>query len=531
MIRVFIFISVLCLGWNTIAQPVIEWKKCYGGSAGEVSSSIQQTLDGGYIVAGRTASNDSDVVGNHGNFDYWITRLNASGELCWQKCLGGSSFDVGYSVWQTTDGKYIVAGLAASSDGDVTGNHGLFDYWIIRLDTEGNILWKKCLGGSGTDEANAIQQTSDGGYIVAGSTDSHDGDVTGLHGYSDDYWVVKLDSTGVIQWQKCLGGSNQDAGKDISQTVDGGYIVAGFSQSNDGDVSGNHGGDSDCWIVKLDAAGTIEWQKCFGGSWVEYAYSIRQTSDKGYIIAGFTSSNDGDVSGLHWLGGAWIPYDYWIVKIDSSGTIQWQRCLGGFGTDDATCVRQTSDGGFIVSGFTESDDGDVTGYHPGGPNCSFCWDYWIVKLNSTGQIEWQKCLGGNDWDQAYSISETSDGGYIVAGQTESNDGDITGNHGTADQWVIKFSGTVSIPEKRENRSLAIRPNPASDYIILETDKDTRNGTISVIDLLGRRLLTQQGADNQQIQMDIHSILPGIYSVLVEFHDTQRTTGLFVKINN
>ena len=176
----------------------------------------------------------------------------------------------------------------------------------------------------------------------------------------------------------------------------------------------------------LAQAPTIEWQKCLGGTNDDRAYSIQQTSDGGFIVASITGSNDGDVSGNHGYD------DAWVVKLNSSGNIEWQKCLGGTSYDVANSIQQTSDGGFIVSGYTGSNDGDVSGNHG-------VYDYWVVKLNSSGDIEWQKCLGGTDYDYAYSIHQTSDGGFIVAGNTASNDGDVSGNHGASDAWVVKLN--------------------------------------------------------------------------------------------
>ncbi|MGB3074225.1 MAG: hypothetical protein WBB36_02835, partial [Chitinophagales bacterium] len=197
---------------------------------------------------------------------------------------------------------------------------------------------------------------------------------------------LRAQSPSSIEWQKCLGGSGYEIAKSVQQTSDGGFIVAGYTESTDGDISGNHGG-SDYWVVKLDSHGVMEWQKCLGGSYYEFAHSVQQTTDKGFIVAGYSSSNDGDVSGNHG------DYDYWIVKLDSTGTMEWQKCLGGSKYDAAHSIQQTSDGGFIVAGETGSTIGDVSGNHGSG-------DYWVVKLDGSGNIEWQKCLGGNDYDVA-----------------------------------------------------------------------------------------------------------------------------------
>jgi hypothetical protein len=234
----------------------------------------------------------------------------------WQKSLGGSDWDFATSIQQTTDGGFVVAGESFSIDGDVSGNHGFSDYWIVKLDSTGTIEWQKSLGGTDDDVANSIQQTTDGGFLVGGRSYSNDGDVSGNHGYYD-YWIVKLDLTGTLEWQKSLGGADLDIATSIQQTTDGGFVVAGYSESNDGDVSGHHGSssDADYWIVKLDAAGTIEWQKSLGGTYEDVANSIQQTTDGGYVVAGSSESNDGDVSGHH--GSTSYP-DYWIVKLDYS---------------------------------------------------------------------------------------------------------------------------------------------------------------------------------------------------------------------
>ncbi len=353
-------------------------------------------------------SDNFDIPGNHGEDDFWIVKLDAQGNIQWQKSLGGSENDRAKSIQQTTDGGYIVAGNTLSNDGNVSGNHGRNDFWIVKLDELGTIQWQKTLGGSEGARAESIQQTTDGGYIVGGTSWSNDGDVSGNHG-EDDFWIIKLDASGSIQWQKSLGGSESEQPQSIQQTTDGGYIIAGYTWSNDGDVSGNHGG-GDFWIVKLDGSGTIQWQKSLGGSGFDTAQSIQQTTDGGYIANGY-----GSIAGNHGT------VDFWIVKLDAPGNIQWQKSLGGSTDDLGESIQRTTDGGYIVAGSSRSDDGDVSGNHGDS-------DFWIVKLDGSGTIQWQKSLGGSEDDRAESnIQQTTDGGYIIAGRSESNDGDILGN--------------------------------------------------------------------------------------------------------
>jgi len=419
----------------------------------------------------------------------------------WQKCLGGTVTDEANSIQQTSDGRFIVAGYTFSNDGDVSGNHGNSDYWVVKLNSSGDILWQRCLGGTDDDYAYSIQQTSDGGFIVAGQTYSNDGDVSGNHGY-DDAWVVKLNSSGDIEWQKCLGGTDDDYAYSIQQTSDGGFIVTGYTESNDGDVSGNHSnwGWDDAWVVKLNSSGDIEWQKCLGGTNDDRAYSIQQTSNGGFIVAGYTYSNDGDVSGNH---GYW---DAWVVKLNSSGDIEWQKCLGGTSDDYANSIQQTSDGGFIVAGRTNSNDGDVSANHGGYS------DAWIVKLNSSGDIEWQKCLGGTSDDYANSIQQTSDSGFIVVGYTFSNDYDVSENHGYDDAWVVKLiNEPEGITEIENYNLLSIYPNPFTENAIITFDNPKNEKyRLLIIDVTGKVVMEINEIYGNTVEIDGSNLSAGVY---------------------
>ena len=382
-----LLITFVALSGVTYAQaPFVQWQKSLGGSSIESAQCINKTADGGYIVVSTSGSNDGQVGVNKGGYDCWITKLTSWGDIAWAKVLGGTSSDYPNGAMQTTDGGYIVGSKTQSNDGDITTNHGNFDVWVVKLDDTGHIQWQKSYGGSAADRLNAIQQTSDGGYIFTGTTESTDGDVASIHG-NEDVWVVKLSSTGSIEWAKTYGGSDEEDGVAIKQTPDGGYILATTTKSTDGDVVGNHGGD-DIWILKLSSAGAIQWSQCYGGSATEqdgdHAYPGNiDTSGGGYIFAGFTNSTDGDVTGYH--GGTF--YDYWVVKINSTGGIVWQKTLGGTQDDDGYCVQSVPGGGYIVSGTSNSFDGDIS-----SPINTF--DYWIIKLTNAGGIEWQKNYGG-----------------------------------------------------------------------------------------------------------------------------------------
>jgi hypothetical protein len=392
------------------------------------------------VVAGFALSSNGDVTGNHGSIDMWVVKLAANGTILWQKTLGGSGEDGAYAITASGDGGFVVAGYTNSTDGNVTGAQGVRDMWVVKLAANGAILWQKTLGGSDADGAYAITASGDGGFVVAGYTFSNDKDVTGNQGNSD-YWVVKLDAAGTKVWQKNLGGSGQDLAQAITASRDGGFVVAGQSRSTDGDITGAQG-DNDMWVVKLNAAGTILWQKALGGSSQDVAQAITASEDGGFVVAGYTQSNDKDVTGNQ--GSA----DYWVVKLDSAGTKVWQKTLGGSDADGAYAITASGDGGFVVAGQSRSTDGDVTGAQ--GDN-----DYWVVKLDAAGTILWQKTLGGSGSDIANAITASGDGGFIVAGTSQSNDGDVTGVHGIrADYWVVKLGAPAPTVT-----NLSATPNP------------------------------------------------------------------------
>ncbi|MBL0340775.1 MAG: hypothetical protein IPP71_07575 [Bacteroidetes bacterium] len=454
------FLLHLVMSFQVKAQPIIQWQKCLGGTKMDNGYSLKTTYDGGYISAGESLSNDGDVTMHHGStdtLDIWIVKTDATGTIQWQKSFGGSKTDFSSCIIQTTDSGYVFVGTTYSSDGDLTLNMGNADIWVVKLDAAGNLQWQKSFGGTGIDLGRTIKQTFDGGFILGATTFSNDGDVSGNHGLSD-LWLVKLDVAGNLQWQKCLGGTSYEGGLvntsntgfnftdvSITQTADSGYFMASASCSNDGDLTFHHGstaqGYTDYWMVKLNSSGVISWQQSLGGTQPDYISSASQTTDGGYILAGSTLSNDGDVSGRH--GNA---YDFWIVKVDATGTVQWKNTLGGTGGDRAYDIFETTDGGYFVSGQTGSpNNGDVAGRRGGGS------DAWVLKLDVSGILQWQKCLGGSNYDYATAGFQTADGGYMVEGWTGSNNNDVAGNHSSGanviatynDLWMVKLSPVSS----------------------------------------------------------------------------------------
>ncbi len=316
--------------------------------------SVQQTFDRGYVAAGYAAQK---ALGNSGgdplNFDHdlYVARWNENGTVQWEKTFGGANFggldDRATSIHEVNGNSFIVAGFTGSTDGDVSGNHSFyFDAWLLRLDATGNVIWKKCYGGTGSDSAYAILPTPDKGFIVAGSSTSNNGDLNANFGASDA-WVFKIDSLGNLLWQKNYGGNGDEAFKSVTLNNDGTYTFVGYSSSTN--ISGAaNSGKNDLWVVKTDLNGQVIWSKLFGGSADEQGFSVAATPDGNNLISGYTESNNGIVSGNH--GAA----DTWLLKADPSGNLIWQKCIGGSGDDGGLSCTSLTERDYMIAGFNMS---------------------------------------------------------------------------------------------------------------------------------------------------------------------------------
>jgi hypothetical protein len=470
------------------------WSRTYGGSDDDHPYSVVQTLDGGYALGGYT-----DSFGAVG-YDGWLVKFDSAGNFEWNTTYGGADWDICLSLVQTLDGGYALGGFTYSF-GAVTG-----DGWLVKFDSAGTVQWNTTFGGSGGDQGWSVVQTLDGGYALGGYTTSF-----GAVGW--DGWLVKFDSAGTVQWNTTFGGSGGDYVRSVVQTLDGGYALGGYTDSF-GAV------DVDGWLVKLDSAGTVQWNKTYGGPGNDYCHSLVQTFDEGYALGGngwlvkFDSAGNSKwettckgsgmdycyslvqaLDGGYALGGYTTSFgavgeDGWLVKFDSAGTVQWNKTYGGAGNDHCRSLVQTLDGGYALGGYTTSFgavgvdgwlvkvSGEMNlehqrniggtvvvpgwkttfggsgidsgwsliqtldgGYALGGQTSSFGAvgvDGWLVKFNSAGTVQWNTTYGGASEDRAQSLIQTLDGGYALGGYTNS--------FGAVDMegWLVKFNsvGTV-----------------------------------------------------------------------------------------
>lgn len=462
---------------------------------------VRATLDGGFILAGISTSSDGDVPANQGLYDAWVVKLDPLGGIVWQRSYGGSDYDGAHAVVPTGDGGYVVAGYTSSNDGDVTGHHGGGDGWVLKLDGDGLLVWQTTLGGTEVEDLSDLEETSDGGFIVVGQSESDDGDVIGGHGLAD-VWLVKLDVDGALQWQKTLGGGGTDQGYAVRALPGGGYLLAGVTGSSDGDVTGLDG-FWDGWVVETDATGEVVRERTLGGSSSDGALALCLTADGGSIVVGRTSSNDGDVSGNH--GGQ----DAWAVKLDAIGGIEWQRALGGSLTEEATAVAQVDDG-YVVSAMAYSNDGDVTNMHG-------AFDAWVVKLDGTGDLVWQKAMGGNVGERANTLLPLSDGRLLVAGYAGSNNGDLTWNHGSQDGWLVMLDDYALPTAVAEPTStdLSVQPNPASDRLNVRAPNVPVGSSVELLDALGRSMLSAR-MTSAPLTLDVDALPRGVYTLRIRW---------------
>ena len=359
----------------------VVWQKVYGGNNIDKAYAITNTKDGGFIVVGETKS-----FGNGGS-DVYIMKIDDKGNKLWQRTYGGKKDDKAYAIIGMEDGGFIVAGSRKSF-----GN-GWSDVYLVKIDEYGNKIWEKTYGGKRNDKANAITQTKDGGFIVAGCKKSFDS------GKSDVY-LIKIDEYGNKIWEKTYGGKRNDKANAITQTEDGGFVVAGDTESCSN-------GWSDVYLIKIDENGSMVWEKTYGGKKNDKANAITQTEDGSFIVAGDTES----------FSNGWS--DAYLIKIDENGSMVWEKTYGGKNGDVVETIAKTEDGGFIVAGNTDS----FTNYG---------WDVYIIKIDKKGNMLWQKAHGGSKDDKAYAITQTEDGGFVIAGDTKS-----FGN-GKSDVYLVKI---------------------------------------------------------------------------------------------
>ncbi len=511
---------------NAQIDTTIAWEKVLGGTHDSHNTDIKPTADGGYIAAGLTAANDGDASGNHGGTDAWVVKLDAAGNIVWQKCLGGSRADVAKTIQETSDGGCIMVGSTASNDGDVSGNHNnstdSMDVWLVKLSAAGNIVWQKCFGGTGNDVAHSLQVTPENGYIFTAGTTSTDGDVGGAHADSC-YWVVKINSSGALQWQKCFAGaafSGSHYGYTsennpllgyaytyfnasvIQNTSDNGFIIAAQGGAT---VAGNHGG-LDYLVLKIDNLGNTLWQKSLGYSQDDIATSIQLLANGGYLVAGNselknTSNNLNDTSYVQ------VPL---LVQLDAAGNVQWQKLDSLKFTKNgiysqvsisANTLAIAANGDYLIAGY-------ASGHYGLGTSVLG----WVARLDSLANVK------GISYPQGflYAFLPTGDGSYIASGDIYPLQGAVDSTY-VAHMYIVKFKESL-LPITL----LAFTATPQKSTVLLQWQTATEINT--------SHYAVQRSTDAQHFSTIGKLFAAGNSAVGKQYNFTYDVSGLLATYN-
>lgn len=435
-----VMLTGVIYGWSIHAPAqTLQWDKRFGGNLGDSLAGVLNTADGGYLLFGdsRSGAGGDRTQNSRGKKDFWAVKVSASGAKQWDKRFGGINNDYLHAAIQTRDGGYLLGGASESgSGGDKSqASRGASDFWVVKISSAGAKQWDKRFGGAGDEYIRALLETSDGGFLLGGASDSASGgDKSQASRGGYDCWTVKITSAGVKQWDRRFGGTGDDGIAGLAKTADGGYLLTGGSNSGPGgDKSQAARGGNDFWVVKISSAGAKQWDKCFGGTADDWVGGLVPAADGGFLLGGHSSSPiGGDISQT-----SRGSVDYWVVKINASGFKLWDRRFGGTGLDILEGIAPAADGGFALLGWSMSGSGGDKSQLSRGAS-----DFWIVKISATGAKQWDKRFGGARDDEGNGVVQTPDGGYLLGGDSNSGSGGdkSKGSRGDADFWIVKLSG-------------------------------------------------------------------------------------------
>jgi hypothetical protein len=507
-----------------------KWDYRFGGDLSECLYVLQETKDAGYILAGCTYSDVSGDVteSSLGNGDFWIVKTDSLGIKQWDKRFGGDVSETVNDLQQLENGDYVLGGFTNSSlSGDLgEPSRGLADFWVIKIGQNGSKLWAKRFGGSMNEYITSLHQAIGGGYLLCGYSNSDAGGDVSQRAIGDiDFWVVKVDESGHKLWDKKYGGIGDDYLTCSVSTRDGGYLLAGWINSDTSIyITAPSFGASDYWIIKIDSLGNKEWDRRFGGNRGDRLYSVRKTNDGGYILGGFSSSDSSDNISQPSRGG----FDYWIVKIDSSGNKEWDKRFGGDNEETGFGnVQQTIDGGYLLSGISVSNNsGDKTEDNSAYENV------WVVKTDSLGNKQWDRTVVKDSHSDLSSYAiQSADGCYIIASYGRSGiGGDRTqASRGCDDFWFVKLCEsptTFNTVNKIDNASVSVIPNPTQGHVSLVISEEMIGSLLLISDIAGKKILSAQLVSiNNPIEVDLPD---GIYFVTISDCKQSITRKLMVE---
>ena len=481
-------------------DPNILWQRTIGGSNWDEPNVTISTVDGGFLMAENSKSNISGekTEDSRGGKDYWVVKFDNSGNIEWQKTIGGNQEEFLTDAKSTSDGGYLLAGY---SDSNISGeknenSQGGEDYWVVKIDSNGTIEWQNTIGGDDDDKALSVAITDDGGYLIAGSSKSGiSGDRTLTNIAPStllyDTWVLKLDANGAIEWQRV----HEVDMTTLKLTSDGGYVIGALDKYPVSTLS--------YFVMKVDSNGNTTWEKFYGGDSLDFFSDVIPTFDGGYMVIGYSQSNAFGEKSEDSRG----YLDYWILKINSDGNIQWDKTIGGGEEDRLENVIQTPDNGYILAGNSFSNiSGEKTENTIGQD------DFWIVKINEVGIIEGQNTIGGNYNEKNPFVILTEDGTFTIAGRSTSDiSGDKTeDSRGGNDFWIIHHAEILGITENPFNDAISLYPNPVKNTLQINSQGQNID-QLNIYAVTGSRIIH---ADVNTISptVDVSNLASGVYFV-------------------
>ena len=500
MKNIFFLICLFAVTGIFAQAPTIEWQKTIGCTSYNPVNNFIIDNQGNYLFAG-IAYDSCDVTGHSfGWGDGWIIKTDTDGNRLWSVVLGADSADEFFKIIQTADNGYVAVGRTLSQVGPDT-KQGLTDCWIVKLDVNGNLLWQRTLGSPGYDDADDVAETATGDLIIAGATGSAGGDVASFHGGTLDAWIIKLNSTGTVLWEKTYGSTGTDYPMAIKKTVDNNYIITGKAGGANGDIPYLHSTSypSDVWVMKINDTGGVMWSKTYGGYMNQVGDRIIQTQDGGYLVGAESTSGNMDVAGNYG------DNDMWAIKLDDTGKIQWQKNYGGSGADVFTSIIESKEGGYLFTGTSQSVDHDGTGNH--GTS-----DLLLIKTDNTGNIRWSRMYGGTSGDATATSVQTSDSTYVTGGVTNSHNGDVAVHFGVTSAWVFRLNKflPVGINNIAASNEIKVFPTVTDNLVTVKLSGGNTIPEFKLYDMTGRLMTIPCGRNNDDYTLSLSNMPGGIY---------------------
>lgn len=493
--KFIVFILLLIGSQQVIGQGFptnLEWQKCYGWNDyyGDEGLKIIPTQDGNYAAIGKKSLSGLEMV--------WASKIGASGNLIWETTVSNSTAYTGFKaqdIIQNSDGSYILvakvnnfSNLRFNNTNALTiatvANKGNFDILVTKLDSDGKMVWFKTFGGDGEDVPVKIVQANDGSLMLLSYTSSNNGDIANsgknTSGFNQDLWLAKLDQSGNLLSKKCIGGGNDETAFDMKK-ANGGFVIVGSSSSNDSEIWPNKGG-KDILAIKIDESINVVWKKTYGGNQKDEAKRVL-IQPNGDIIVGLISNSSGD--DFQFTPNDTFPNNFeeniWLIKLNSNGELQNKKMFGGAGRDILNELIATRDGNFAIAGSTRSNNGNIQDRNRIPSNNNGAYDAFIMKITNNLDFVWSKTLGGSADDEGNGLVETNEGAFVSLGTTQSNDGDVVGNHYSSqnnrDIWLYKTNYSCEVNITTASNLVAVNSEIVASETITTSDVVTQNSSI------------------------------------------------------